>query len=103
MVTQYGMSDSLGLATFEAASAAPGTYPGMPVEGKQYSELTSQTIDAEIIRLLEAAHARVRETLTARRSLLDTLAQALMERETLDRQALNLLLKGRGDTIRRVQ
>ncbi|WP_194721476.1 ATP-dependent zinc metalloprotease FtsH [Noviherbaspirillum malthae] len=103
MVTQYGMSDSLGLATFEAPSAASSTYPGMPGEGKPYSELTSQTIDAEIIRLLEAAHARVRETLTARRSLLDTLAQALMERETLDRQALNLLLKGRGDTIRRVQ
>lgn len=102
MVTQYGMSDRLGLATFEQ-TPSPLIYPPSMAERKGYSESTAQAIDAEIGKLLGEAHARVKETLIAKRELLDALAHALLEKETLDRAALDGLLKGRGaGVIRRV-
>jgi cell division protease FtsH len=49
-------------------------------------------IDAEIHQLLEASHARVRETLFAKRALLESLATLLMQHEVVDRNALDRLL-----------
>jgi cell division protease FtsH len=95
MITQYGMSEKLGLATFEQAGA-PLLGPGTAWEKKAYSEHTAQSIDAEVAKLLEQAHARVKETLAARRELLDALAQALLSKETIDRAGLDALLQGRG-------
>jgi cell division protease FtsH len=95
MITQYGMSETLGLATFEQASA-PLLQPASAWEKKAYSEHTAQSIDAEVAKLLDDAHARVRETLNARRELLDALAQALLSKETIDRAGLDALLQGRG-------
>jgi cell division protease FtsH len=93
MVTQYGMSERMGLATFEQAPAAL-IYPPSAPERRGYSERTARAIDAEIATLLGEAHARVKETLTAKRGLLDAVAQALLERETVDRAALDALVKG---------
>jgi cell division protease FtsH len=49
-------------------------------------------IDAEIQTLLEAAHTRVRATLTAQRALLESLAKLLIAHEVVDRNALTRLL-----------
>ncbi len=57
-----------------------------------YSKETGRLIDAEIRTLLEAAHARVRETLTAQRTVLEVLAKLLIEREVVDRDTLARLL-----------
>jgi cell division protease FtsH len=92
MVTQYGMSEQMGLATFEQMPAAL-MYPPSAPERKGYSERTARAIDAEITSLLGEAHERVRETLTAKRALLDALAHALLEKETVDRGALDALVK----------
>ena len=95
MVARYGMSEALGLATFEAprqalflnvASAAP----------REYSEETARRIDAEIERLLETAHGRVRETLGKRRGILDALAKRLIEKEVVDRSTLTQLIGEKG-------
>ena len=59
---------------------------------KEYSEETACLIDAEIHQLLEAAHARVRETLLAQRVLLEALATLLIQHEVVDRSALDRLL-----------
>jgi cell division protease FtsH len=91
MIMQYGMSGRLGLATYEG----PRTAMFLGVEGagrKEYSEDTARTIDAEIRSLLEAAHARVQDTLTTERSALEALAKLLMEREVVDRESLEELL-----------
>lgn len=102
MVTRYGMSSRLGLATFEQTPSPP-IYPPSMQQTMAYSESTAQAIDAEIGKLLDDAHARVKETLTEKRELLDALAHALLEKETLDRAALDVLLKGRGiGVVRRV-
>jgi cell division protease FtsH len=91
MVTRYGMSQTLGLGTFEVARQAlflnvPSTAP------REYSEDTARRIDAEIEQLLETAHRRVRETLTAKREMLTALAKLLIEKEVVSRADLDALL-----------
>jgi cell division protease FtsH len=91
MVTRYGMSQTLGLGTFEVARQAlflnvPSTAP------REYSEDTARRIDAEIEQLLETAHRRVRETLTAKREMLTSLAKLLIEKEVVSRADLDALL-----------
>src|SRR6266702_2149561 len=72
MITRYGMSEALGLATFEAPRQA--LFLQVPTgAAKEYSEETARVIDAEIQQLLEAAHLRVRATLMAQRGLLEAL------------------------------
>jgi cell division protease FtsH len=103
MVTQYGMSERLGLASFEKAATSP-LYPTGPGEHLPYSERTAQGIDQEIARLLSEAHERVRQTLQEKRSLLDALARLLLERETVDRTVLDGLIRehSMGAPVRRV-
>jgi cell division protease FtsH len=91
MVTQYGMSDELGLGTFERPRS--GLFLGGPGPGdREYSEDTARMIDAEMRRLLEAAHLRVQTTLKEKRNLLEALAKVLIEKEVVDRDALTALL-----------
>jgi len=92
MVTQYGMSERLGLATFEQVPATL-IYPPSISNKKNYSERTAQTIDAEIATLLGESHERVKATLIKKRDVLDALAQALLDKETVDRTTLHALLK----------
>ncbi|MBI3455241.1 MAG: ATP-dependent metallopeptidase FtsH/Yme1/Tma family protein [Candidatus Rokubacteria bacterium] len=91
MVTRYGMSEALGLATFEEPRQA--LFLPVPAGGpKEYSEETGRIIDTEIRNLMEAAHVRVRETLTAKRPVLEALAKLLIEKEVVTREALTGLL-----------
>jgi cell division protease FtsH len=69
----------------------------VPMNGpKEYSERTAEAIDTEIQKLLDAAHARVRETLTAKRMTLEALAKRLIEKEVVDRDALVALIADTG-------
>src|SRR5712692_832511 len=89
MITRYGMSDELGLGTFERPRS--GLFLGGPGD-REYSEDTARMIDAEMRRLLEAAHLRVQTTLKEKRNLLEVLAKVLIEKEVVDRDALTALL-----------
>ncbi len=91
MVARYGMSEALGLATFEAPRQA--LFLNVPsMAQREYSEETARRIDAEIEQLLKTAHGRVRETLTARREVLTSLAKLLIEKEVVSRADLDVLL-----------
>jgi cell division protease FtsH len=93
MVTRYGMSESLGPVTFEEPRHA--LFLDVPsFARKEYSEATARMIDAEIRKLVESAHARVRDTLTSRRDALEALARLLIEKEVVDRETLSQLLGG---------
>jgi cell division protease FtsH len=94
MITRYGMGEALGLATFEPPR--PLFLPVPTGAPKEYSERTAEAIDAEIQRLLEAAHGRVRETLAAKRAALETLAKRLIEKEVVDRETLAKLIAASG-------
>jgi len=91
MVTQYGMSDALGLGTFERPRQAL-FLRGPSVGEREYSEDTARVIDDEMRKLLEAARQRVRETLEEKRNMLEALAKLLIEKEAVDRNALTTLL-----------
>ena len=91
MITQYGMSEMLGLATFEAPRQAL-FLPVPSGQPKEYSERTAEVIDAEIQQMLNAAHERVRATLGAKRVTLEAVAKRLIQQEVVDRAVLVQLI-----------
>jgi cell division protease FtsH len=82
MVTQYGMSDSLGALKFgqESGEVFLGRDMG---HQRDYSEEVAARIDEEVRRLIEAAHDEAFEVLVEYRDVLDNLVLRLMEKETL--------------------
>jgi cell division protease FtsH len=93
MVTQYGMSQTLGLAAYEAPSEPTLLGVLQQREARQYSERTAEAIDAEVKKLLEEAQRRVTDTLREKRSALDALAKRLLEVEVVDHAALAEVLQ----------
>ena len=93
MVAEYGMSDRLGLVTYESPRQ-----PMFPPEGyspnKTYSETKATQIDEEISAVMELAHQRVRNILSERRKVLDDLARLLSEKEIVQGQELREMLAG---------
>ena len=92
MVTHYGMSDALGLATFDRRPTPVFLAGPVPAQPRDYSERTAEAIDAEVRRILDEARERVAQTLTAQRTALDRVAQVLLEREVVDRATLDELM-----------
>lgn len=91
MVTELGMSSTLG--PFSAgASAMPGAGPG-------HSEQMAGRIDAEVEALLHSADQRARDVLQRYRHVLEAVALALMEDETLEGAQLQLLLSSLEERI----
>lgn len=62
--------------------------------GKPYSEKTAELIDKEVKDLSDEAAKRAKAVLVANREALDRLAEALLEKETLEEDELPALLKG---------
>ncbi|WP_396333402.1 ATP-dependent zinc metalloprotease FtsH [Burkholderia anthina] len=92
MVMQYGMSDTIGLATFDdAAQQNGGAGVWTPGDGR-CSEHTAQLIDEEVRALLEDAHARVTATLGEHRDALERIAHSLLQHESIDHDMLVALI-----------
>jgi cell division protease FtsH len=92
MVTQFGMSERVGLVALEG-SRTPMFLP-VPMQGqREYSEETARIIDEEIKRELSEAHTRVRECLSSHREALEKLAKVLLEKEVVERPQLQEILK----------
>ena len=91
MVTEYGMSEKLGLVTY-AKERRPLFLDTGISPGKEYSEETAQEIDAEVSRLMQACHDRVRGILTEKQGQLETISQTLLEKETILGEELQELL-----------
>ena len=87
MVTDYGMSDRIGMvklgdADTEAFGHGSGEAP------RSFSDETAAIIDEEVRRLLDNAMREAWRILTENRGVLDTLASRLLEEETLDEAQL---------------
>jgi cell division protease FtsH len=61
---------------------------------REVSERTAELVDDEVKRFLDEAHAKARQLLTAHRDLLERIALTLLERETIDREDLEYLVRG---------
>ena len=95
MVMQYGMSERIGLVSFDDGDARTGM-PGAWHSGEgRCSEHTARMIDDEVHTLLTDAHARVASTLGERRDALERIARRLLACEVLERDALQALIDGR--------
>jgi len=83
MVTEYGMSDLIGPQQLGHKNGE--VFLGRDL-GHQpnYSDEVAARIDAEVRKLIDEAHTEALEILTENRKVLDRLAKALVERETLD-------------------
>ena len=94
MVTQFGMSEVVGpIAVGDRESEI---FLGREVvQRREISERTAELVDTELKRLLGDAFERARAILLEHREVLDRLAAALLERETLDRDEILLVAAGR--------
>ena len=80
MVGRWGMSAEIGPVAVVPSEASGPLLPGT----SEVSETTQRVIDQEVRRIAEEAHGRVRQLLSEHRAQLDSLVDALLERETLD-------------------
>ena len=93
MVTEYGMSDGLGPVSY--SSEGGDVFLGRDFQTrKDYSEEKAREIDQEIAGILTKKYDEARQLLIDNRDLLDRVAESLLERETLERPQLDMLLRG---------
>ena len=94
MVTQWGMSDKLGLVAYDSDQPV---FMGMEYGNQSrggYSQETAATIDGEIRRLITEAHTRATKLLKENRSILDNMSRVLVEKETIYTEEVSMLMKG---------
>ncbi|SOB44226.1 ATP-dependent cytoplasmic membrane protease [Weissella viridescens] len=90
MVTQYGMSDKLGMVELENQNT-----PSMGRNGLTYSEATANEIDQEVRRLTTEGYNTAMSIIAKYQDKHEAIAQALLEYETLDeKQILSLFETG---------
>src|SRR5467141_816398 len=94
MVTQFGMSDAVGPIAIGDREAE--IFLGREVVQRcEIAARTAEIVDTELKRVLGEAFERARQILPEHRAALDRLASALLERETLDREEVELVVAGR--------
>jgi cell division protease FtsH len=93
MVTQFGMSETLGPRSFGGGSGS--LFLGRDLyEQRDYSEQAAEDIDQEIKRIVQTGYQRAKATLVEHRDKLDKLANLLIEVETLDRAQFEAVMAG---------
>jgi cell division protease FtsH len=93
MICRFGMSEAIGPVSFDDDSG--DVFLGRDfVTRKNYSEKTAEQIDGEVKRLLSELYDEAKRLLSENRPLLDRIAEALLERETLETADLKRLLEG---------
>ncbi len=94
MVTQFGMSDAIG--PIAVGDREQEIFLGREVlQRREISDSTAKLVDEEVKRILTNAFADATRILTERRVALDRLAAALLERETLDRDEVEMVVAGK--------
>ncbi len=92
MITEYGMSEKLGMRTF--GERPHEVFLGRSMgEERNYSEATAEEIDAEVTRIISEARAQATHVLTKYRKALDKLTDLLLEKETVSGEELTKILE----------
>jgi cell division protease FtsH len=94
MVCEYGMSEKIGSISFDQKDGL--VFVGRDwMKEKNYSEETARSIDAEVKQIVENCHKKALSILKKHRKQLNVMAEALLERETLDGADVDDVLAGR--------
>ncbi len=91
MVKYYGMSDKLGIVTFEPENKSAFLGWGMG-SNKDYSEETARDIDIEVKKIIDDTYAKTREILERQKPMLIKLSKMLMEKEVIEEEELKKIL-----------
>lgn len=94
MVCDYGMSDKLGTMAIGRRSHNPFLGRDYSNDERNYSEDVAKIIDEEIRHIVEKCHQRAQSILESHRDKLDAVVQALLDRETLDRDEFLTIMAG---------
>ena len=100
MVTEFGMSDKLGPVAYGGESEQVFLGRDFNSPSRNYSEATAKLIDEEVQTLVLAGENSAKTLLTANRAVLDKLAEALLERETIDGEEIDAIVAGRELPVR---
>jgi cell division protease FtsH len=93
MVCDYGMSEDLGPLTF--GKKEEQIFLGREIaQHRDYSELTAQKIDKEVRNIVTGAYEKARRFIEKNLETLHTMANALLEKETLDANDINEIMAG---------
>ncbi|MBQ8320439.1 MAG: ATP-dependent zinc metalloprotease FtsH [Clostridia bacterium] len=94
MITQYGMSEELGLVAYDSDQPV---FVGMEYghSEKTYSQETAAKIDAEVRRIISEAYDRALALLKENRSILDNMSRVLVEKETIYTEEVEMLMAGK--------
>ena len=98
MVTVYGMSEKLGAINYQADSDEVFIGRSMG-HTRPYSEEVAAQIDQEVKAIIDGAYDRCREILEGSREKLRTVAEYLLEHETMDADAFRRTMEEQGDSI----
>ena len=92
-VSQWGLSEAIGPVL--VGDNEQELFLGRELQHRrEVSEKTAQLVDAEVKRIITEAYDRAKSTLTEHRTLLEQVALALLERETLTRDDIVILMRG---------
>lgn len=94
MVTELGMSEKLGLISYNDDSQPMFIGRDMATHST-YSEETARLIDEEVREIVATQHERARKLLSENRSILDNMARVLIERETIYTEEVEMLMQGK--------
>jgi cell division protease FtsH len=94
MVTQWGMSDSLGPMVYGENEGE--VFLGRSVTThKNVSEATMQKVDIEIRRIIDTQYSLARKLIEENRDKIEVMAKALLEWETIDAEQIGDIMEGR--------
>lgn len=97
MVKFYGMSEKLGLVTFEHNGKS--TFLGLDMGLKrEYSEETAREIDLEVKSIIDETLTKTKEILRKKKNILIKLAKRLMEKEVIEAEELKKFLSSEDET-----
>jgi cell division protease FtsH len=94
MVTEWGMSDSVGAINYAGEKRNRFLDIGIPSERSAFAEDTARLIDSEIKRIMTEAHDMARDVLTRQRDQLEAVTRRLLEREVMEGEELRQILAG---------
>lgn len=95
MITEWGMSDELGTITF-GNNNGDQVFLGRDLgRDRNYSEAVAYSIDKEVKHIMDECYQKAIQLLTEYRDKLDTIAETLMERETIEAAEFVALMEGR--------
>ena len=92
MVTMYGMSEKIGLATLERPSQQFLNVHGQTEFYKNYSPETATLIDEEVKRILNETYEKVKNLVEKNKDKIDRIANELLKKEVLDEKSFQKLL-----------